>query len=72
MACYNNNGQIYKFNKDSAGWYPRKLKKILNIMSRRVVIKLEGETLKPFIREEFKEKVKKIEKLYNKAKQVAN
>ena len=42
------------------------------MINKRVIIKLEKETLRPFINKEFKEKAKKIEGLYKEVKKVAN
>ena len=50
----------------------RKSRKILNIINKRVIIKLEKKTFKPLINKEFKEKAKKIKGLYKEAKKVAN
>ena len=72
MICYNDSCQIYKFNKDNTGWYPRKFRKILNMINKRVTIKLEKKIFKSFINKEFEKKIKKIKKLYKEVKKVVN
>ena len=72
MVYYDNNYQIHEFNKDSAGWYLRKPRKTLNMMNKRVIIKLKKEIFRPLINEEFKEKAKKIEGLYEEVKKITN
>ena len=71
-ACYDDSCQIHESSKDGAGWYPRKPRKTLNMMSKRVTVKSEKETLRPLTNEEFEEKAKKIEGLHEEAKKVAD
>ena len=72
MVYYDNNCQIYEFNKDNMGQYLRKPRKTLNIMSKRIIIKLKKETFKPLTNKEFEEKIKKIKGLHKEAKKIVN
>ena len=72
MIYYDNNYQIHEFNKNNVGWYLKKPRKILNMISKKIIIKLEKEILRLLTNKEFEKKAKKIKGLYEKAKKVAN